>query len=343
MAGWDGVPWWTGGEAEHSDETARLLAYVASQGSEGIIGINDLQVRAQVTPNGTIRVLPGACIIRNRAASATYQSYAARLPTTDSPVTVPPTTSAGGRTDLVIARVENPNVPGEPWQQPGNRADGPYIFTRLIQGVPAGTTDVRQVSSRVNDSAITLARITQPASNSVVTQAMITSLRQMAMPRTKTRVFGHSIIVAEAETLASTATDGEYWPNVAGTFFQVDVPEWATRLALRAEWSQVLVPAGNGYGNVWARVGGNATNAFDTQRSSWDSPGSTNNQRASWSVADDVAIPASMRGTNISIGFKGKITSISATAARPVLDAASSISLITSFFEAPAEDTTDVA
>lgn len=339
MAGWDGVPWWTGGAAEHSDETARLLAYVASQGAEGIVGINDLQVKAQATPNGTIRVLPGACIIRNRAPGATYQSYAARLPSTDSPITVPPTTSAGGRTDLVIARVENPNVAGEPWQDPTNAADGPYIFTRVITGVPASTTDVHQVSSRAGDSAITLALITQPPSNSVITQSMITSLRDMANPRARHRTLAHSLAAAEREILQTTDAAGEVWPNYTAQTWRVDVPDWAARVQVRGEWSQVKIPPGNVTGSLWVQFGSDPTaDHFTSQTVAYDTPNSTNTQRATFSVADDLAVPVSMRGTNQAVFLRGKLATMSSTAARMEVDGASSVSLTLDFVEAPAED-----
>ena len=97
MAGWDGVPWWIGGPAQHSRELARMLVYVGSQGSQGIMGIGDLAVKAQTIPDDSVRVMPGACIILNRFTGGAYQSYAARLPTTDSPVDIAANTTGTPR------------------------------------------------------------------------------------------------------------------------------------------------------------------------------------------------------------------------------------------------------
>jgi hypothetical protein len=348
MAGWDGVPWWIGGPAQHSRELARLIVYVASQGSEGIIGIGDLMVRAQTIPDDTVRVMPGACIVRNRYGGGAYQSYAARLPTTDSPIDIAANTTGTARSDLVIARVEDPLPSGSPWQPYPSTDDrarvGPYVFSRPIPGVPAGTTDIRQISQRANDSAITLARIDVPPNTSTITQAMITDLRQMANPRNKTRLFGHSMVAAEAETLASTAAAGEYWPNVIGSLFQVDVPEWATRVVCRFEWSQVYFPGGYVAGSIWGQFGTESTpNYFTTQATGFDTTGIANPSRMSLSVADDLAVPASMRGTNISINPHGKMGAGYAAAARPVMDAGSSFNALLTFLEAPAEDISDVA
>lgn len=338
---WDGVPWWIGGPAQHSREVARMLVYVGAQGAEGIIGIGDLVVRAQTPTTGSVQVLPGACVILDRYAGGAYQSYACRLPTTDTPITVDPTTTSTARSDLVIARVEDP-MPAGSTTQPYPNGDtrqvaGPYVFSRVVKGVPAGTTDVHKVSGHTADSAITLARIDLPGNTTAVTQAMITDVRDMANPRSKMRMFGHSLVTAEAMALSATADTGQYWPGLF--IFGVDVPTWAARASVRFEWSQVLFPGGSAAGKVWGRFGTDSTpGVFDTQRTIWDTTGTAGTSRASLSVADDVAIPAVMRGINITLSMRGSIGVGYAASVRPSLDAASSISAMVNFIESPADD-----
>lgn len=94
-------------------------------------------------------------------------------------VAIAATGSAGGRSDLIVAQVEDPNMAGEPWQTPTNPAVGPYIFTRVIPNVPAGTTSLRPLGYS-GRSAIVLARVDLPASTGTVTASMITDLRELA-------------------------------------------------------------------------------------------------------------------------------------------------------------------
>ena len=81
MPNWDKAPWAIGGEGiEHSANVARLLAYAAAGGIEGIIGTLDLEVRPLAVPGGSVRVAPGACFILNRNPTGAYDMDAGRLP-----------------------------------------------------------------------------------------------------------------------------------------------------------------------------------------------------------------------------------------------------------------------
>src|SRR5688572_17632017 len=104
--GWDNAPWMIGGGVEHSVEVARLLAYIAGNGKEGIVRPTHLRVTQQGTPAASVRVLTGAAVILNRTAGADSQSYLGRMPSNDT-VAITPTTAAA-RSDLIIGRVEDP-------------------------------------------------------------------------------------------------------------------------------------------------------------------------------------------------------------------------------------------
>ncbi len=173
----DGTPWFTGGGAEHSPDIARILPYITLEGSEGVVRPTDCRCLSMPVATNRIRVMTGAYAILNRALGGDSQMYLGRVTSQDE-VETTPTGSGGGRTDLVIIRVENPYPSGESWPTPSDVKNGPYVFTRIIEGVPANTTSVKQLN--LGYSAIAVARINFPPSTSTVSQAMITDLRPVA-------------------------------------------------------------------------------------------------------------------------------------------------------------------
>jgi hypothetical protein len=293
---WDNVPWFVGGGAEHSPEVARLMAYVAFRGNEGVLAAGDLKVTALAIPGGAVRVAPGACSILNRATGGAYQAYAGRLPSEDSGVSVPPTGAGAGRSDLVVARVEDPFLPGEPWADPSDPKVGPYIYTRVIPNVPSSTTSVAGLG--LGYSAIALARIDLPATTGTVTDAMIVDLRKIANPRRERAVFTTTQGSSQALSSASFVS----WPS-AGSW-SVTIPGWATQAIIRGNVGGVPIPAlsstaaGTVYGQLRASLGGTATNWTP-----WDEtvPAGANVDRKFWACADTITIPAAARGTTATI------------------------------------------
>lgn len=182
---WDSVPWFIGGGAQHSPEVARLLAYAATNGAEGVVSPGDLKVAPLDVPGASVRVLAGACLVPNRAAGGIAQTYVGRNPSQDV-VAIGATGSGAGRSDLVVARVEDPFMAGEPWDDPADPITGPYIFTRVISNVPAGTTRLQDVPGHAGESGIALARIDVPANTGAITTGMIKDLRKLAQARSST-------------------------------------------------------------------------------------------------------------------------------------------------------------
>ncbi|MFB8026030.1 MULTISPECIES: hypothetical protein [unclassified Streptomyces] len=293
---WDSVPWFTEGEAEHSSEVARLLAYAAFAGAEGIIGNSDLTVRALTTPAAKVRISTGAAAILNRAPGGAYQAYAARLPSADDLDIVP--TGSSARSDLIVARIENPNSYGETWPHPSDPANGPYVFTRAISGVPKTTTRVRQV--RPSDSAITLARIDMPANTSTVTQSMIKDLREMANPRRRRVVRA----LRGTWTTPDAVGDVKYpsWEEFPqGARWDIEVPEWATSATMLGTWAQLdQRNALDSYGRLMVRLGSLETSEV---RFHCDFTGSY--QRHTLLGGGTVSIPAAMRGTVVDAVMAG--------------------------------------
>src|SRR5699024_3903592 len=111
------TPWMVGGGASHPVEVVRQGTHDFTGGAEGISLPGDLRVEPLATPGTSVRVAPGGCTLVNRYPGGEGQSYTAR---NDAQVTVPVTAtgSAGGRSDLVVARVLDPQYEGQPPTDP---------------------------------------------------------------------------------------------------------------------------------------------------------------------------------------------------------------------------------
>lgn len=232
MSSWDRTPWMIGGGAIHTQEVARLMAYAATSGAEGIIGPGELKVTELPVPSTSIRVSPGACLVRNGSTVGRSETYVARLPVEDR-VEISPTGSGAGRSDLIIVRIEDPFEPGTSWAEPADPTTAQYVYTRVIPNVPAGTLDHRQLPGFANESAITIARVDMPAATGTVIQDYITDLRSLAAPRTERKMM---TIYPNGHYWNGTAhklpTSGVYssWPIRSEERPIIWTPEWATKL-----------------------------------------------------------------------------------------------------------------
>lgn len=239
---WDAVPWFVGGGAQHSPEVARLLAYAATNGAEGIVTPGDLKVTATLVPGGTVNIAPGDCLIRNRAQGGQSQTYVGRNPIEDN-VPISPT-GANTRSDLIIAQIEDPFLPGEPWQDPEDVTAGPYVFTRVIPNVPSWTKRVQEVAGFEGRTAITLARVDIPASTSTITDAMITDLRKVALPRQHRQLYASSIAVAR--DLTNTGSYAKWLTDEVA----IEIPEWATTCMITGYIGSAVQMAGPVFAHV---------------------------------------------------------------------------------------------
>lgn len=285
----DPVPWFIGGGAEHSPEVARMVAFTAFRGNEGIMGPADLAVKALAVPGTSVRVMPGACAINSRAAGGTYQAYAGRA-VSETVVPIATTSSSGGRSDLIVARVEDPFMPGEPWSEPTDVTAGPYIFPRVIAGVPAGTKTVAGLG--LGYSAVALARVDLPVSTGTVTQAMITDLRTIANPRRQRRVD----VVFPA---TAVNWDAASWKTGA-TSAALSIPSWATYARIVVTATGLKLNVGSTYGSMRAEMG-----AVVTQSTTYDENWLGGTARTTYATAGEVSIPAALRGTAQAVALRG--------------------------------------
>ena len=318
------VPYLVGGGFEHSAEVMRAMLAASTSGAEGIVNAGDFKVRPLAVPGTSVRVAPGNALIRNSYGGGQAQTYACRAGS-ETQVPIEATGSAGSRTDLIVARIDDPTYQGG--------AFDPLTFEaarlEVIQGVPASTKTVAELG--LSYPAIALARVKLPASTGTVTAAMITDLRSVALPRVQRHLFTHNLSNEETDAINPPVGDemGEAWPNV---FWNFTIPDWATRVRVRAILGGVRVEekSPNNYGNLFVRFGTVPT-GFSTQYGRWDNSMAGGVTRQTFMVADDRTVPSSFRGidTRAYIRATRKNDNLNV----PLLDTFSSISLDLEFYE----------
>lgn len=319
---WEGVPWMIGGGAEHPDEVGRLLAYAAVGGSEGVIGPSDCKVVPSGVPDGNIHIQPGGVAILNRFAGGGQQSYLARN-ISDEVKAMTPQGSSGARYDLVCVIIEDPQYPGQP--APASVPNGPYLKTKVYENVPAATKSIAEVAP--NQSGYALARVKFDASDGTVNAADITDLRAMVQARRLTvkKIFSPPGTNALPNAVWATSPPGATW--------NVDIPSWATRVILEAQWSGVqFVDSGSGVGYA----GGYARATLDTLTTDptiWQADASGASKPVSQSMfsASDLAIPSAMRGTTKAMTAQLERTSLSGMVAQTT--AATTVMVTATFYE----------
>lgn len=326
----DPVPWIVGGGAEHSPEVVRQSLFDSTGGAEGISSVGALKVSAQSTPNGTVRVAPGGAILNNRYAGGSGQSYSARNASQTS-VSITATGSAGGRTDALILRILDPQYEGQPPADPNA-----FQYTRLVAvPAPAGIARIEQLN--LTYPAILLARITIPANTGTITNAMITDLREVAQPRRRTEMRTHALVGSDSSILQVTSAypdGGQTWPpSTEEAWGELDIPVWATRMKIVMWWGGVSVPAGEAFGFLWVQVGATANpNNVKTQAVRYDSANASNHSRQLAFVANEIPIPAALRGTSQKFYPRGNSTGGN-SAARWKIDSSSNLLLQIEFME----------
>ncbi len=330
---WDSTPWFVGGGAEHSPEVARVMAFAASGGAEGIVTPEALRVRPLAVPGTSVRVAPGACLMVNRYAGGAYQTYVGRNPVQHE-VPIDPTGSGGGRTDLIVARVVDPQYQGQP---PANPLTFDYMRTAVVKGVSSNVTSARDLN--LSYPAIALAKVTLPANTGTVQASHITDLREVAMPRSYRRLFTHNLVGSTVHALTTSSPSSQYWPDFPEAIWEVEVPEWATHANIVATWGGVRVSRSAAQGVIWARIGrpgdwGEGNVRTQDQKFALDFSALPNEEmRETWSVADDVVVPSAMRGTRQPLRLLGARL---ASGGPPRMDNASSVMMDVQFTEGPA-------
>lgn len=286
----DPVPYFTGADGvKHTAEVVRQALYYSTGGAEGVGGPSDLKVLPLNSPGQGVRVITGGGLMINRYPGGGGQSYSGRN-SSETNVTVPSTGSGGGRTDMVVMRVLDPQYEGQPPIDPNN-----FQYTRLelIQGVPA---DVQHFSTLgFNYPAIALARIAQPLSNAAVQTAHITDLRRLAVIRelTEKRLF-----FPNSNKLMSKTGYGA-WP-FSGVISNVFVPEWATTVDIVATVNGIEFT-----GSAAVRNTGGVRTVFGTNAAQNGIVSGFGGTRDSIAIVGNHPVTLAQRGTLVSIGLEG--------------------------------------
>jgi hypothetical protein len=294
----DPVPWFVGGGAEHSPEVARLLAYAATSGAEGVVNSGDLKVVALSTPGAGVNVLTGSCLIINRASGGSQQTYVGRMVSQDT-VNIAATGSGSARRDLIIARIEDPFVAGSPFPDPADVKVGPYIRTHVLSNVPLSAIADHDAAAAylrtVGETAIPLAGINLPINTTAITTGMIVNLRKVAQPRSETvsKVSGQPPVGQ-----ANTATAFARWITPAS--WTVPVPTWATHAIIRVDVINAIHYEADVFGTLGLFMGSTLV-ASGPYAEDWNGASTRSNQVA----ANDVALSSSVRGTNQTFALHG--------------------------------------
>lgn len=307
--------WFLGGGAEHTPEAARRALYASTSGSEGVGGSKDLQVLPLAVPGQGVRVSIGSALMRSRFVGGETQTYMGTVYEQET-VSITPTGSGSGRSDLIILRVEDPYAAGTPYTPPveAERATAPYIYVRVVSGVPAGTTKVQDVPGHQNDTAVTLARIDLPASTGTVTTGIITDLRKVAQPQTLRKLELRFPTGAFAEGRRMSVGSYSDWPLVDGERPVVEVPEWASVIKIVATIEGAwFAKTGSETRNMVAGTLVGLGNQMNTQNGIVTKFASDAGERASHTFVGSVKIPESMRGTSQPIRLQANVTSAATT------------------------------
>lgn len=311
---------------------ARMLAFTASGGEEGVAGIGDFVVRQTTVASGSVRVGLGGGILINRYPGARNESYMVRAGD-ETPVAIAANSTGSVRYDLVICRIDDWNYPGQQ-STPGALPTNVVAVSKfaVLSGVASNVKTASQLN--LGYPAIALARIAVPAATSAITQAMITDLREKAVPRRKRDVRAVGQLSGRNNTLAQTATTGEIFPQDG--IFTVEIPYWATRMVVQSHLGGISLAPGTAYGSIWVRIGNGRSDAFNTQTSNIDATAARSDpSRETALVADSVAIPAAMRGQSIQIVMAGR--KLGGTV-NLLADGATSMALDMEFLESATED-----
>jgi hypothetical protein len=193
----------------------RQQLYAATLKRSGIMAPGDLKVTAFGTPGAGVNIAGGTCVIAGQevAGQGSYFGYNNGTDTVSVAAT-----GGSPRTDLIVARVEDPTFAGSSW--PWNPATQQLIYSRDLSStssLPAGVT------------AIPLALLTIPASTSAITNAMITDMRALANPAGLRNVAFQQAVALDSMVVGTDSkTSYRNW----GPSFSIAVPWWAVNLLL---------------------------------------------------------------------------------------------------------------
>jgi hypothetical protein len=259
----------------HAARAFRMMVRDLARGSQGVTEGDDLKVKQLATPGAGVRVVDGSAVIRGATAGqGSYTQYNVG----DATVPIAPT-GAGARSDLVVLRVEDPEYEGT--RDPEKDEIG---YFHAVSNVPSTTT-----AAPSGMTAVPLARVDLPANTTVITDSMITDVRQIANPRRERRLY----TAFPGSVSALTYSDNKWhtWPAAAK--WSVPVPSWATTVRIVTTFAGLRLTRANVYARMQNVLGGTLVG----QDTAIDDDQGSGTRRNTVVLADSIAVPAAMRGT----------------------------------------------
>lgn len=279
--------------ATHPAELVRGMIRDLAGSREGIIRSASMRVSQRAVAGGGVRIADGSCLIQGKFTAWQGYYYGRNIGDQDVPIAA---TGAAARSDMVIARVEDPQYEGVL-----NPATDATFYPYVASNVAGTATKVSDVSATM--TGIPLARIDIPANTATITDAMVVDLRQMANPRRSRQMFNFRQAAVEDLTSAAWVQ----WP--VGASWSVAIPDWANQAVVSVLFNSLrgnrvdANTAGGFWGGLRAGLGGVAytrESGYD-----WNIPAVNNYDRSMMAVADSMAVPANMRGTTTSLWTEG--------------------------------------
>jgi len=292
----DNAAWAING-ATLGSSLARRAQFAAVEGFEGIVQDGDLKVTQLDVPGVGIQIAPGAAVILNRYQTTPNEAYTVSNPGVHTITSgeMPPANPAA-KSYLVAVVVGDPDFSqvGHPWMgaddpPAGEETTFDYVRVTIIE-VAAGTKSAKNLGF----PALALARIDVPANTTTITNAMITDLRALAQPRSK------QVIVQASGPGTPHALSGQSlvrWPNTA--FWNVEVPEWATKVSVIANLEGVSVTKA-GSGILVARMGTTSVANINLNE--------TGPAVTGYTLGGTTAVPLADRGTTKTFELVGSTT-----------------------------------
>lgn len=195
---------------------AAAASVTTAGGGHGVVGAGDLAVTQNGTPNMSVNVAAGRCIVRAGNASSIAAACWSGMNDAAVNVAIAAADPTNPRRDLVIFQVRDSNY--------GEAASDARIT--VVTGTPAASPSDPALTSYPN--ALVLARVAVAAAATTVTNANITDLRTrvhavggVRVCTSTTRPTGASLFagleIFETDTLRKLVYDGSAWLVVADT------------------------------------------------------------------------------------------------------------------------------
>lgn len=304
------VPWAVNGpNVAHSATLARQANFAALGGQTGIVGPDSLEVVAGETTGPFVDVMPGSGVItyaqgRGNSQNMAYaQAKDQLVPVRNDAlerVDIAPTTSAGGRTDLVCVVIDDPEFEGT--SDSVDYSDHQFARFHVIRGVNERTRYPWQLQGLPRPT-LPLAQVRIPASTAAITNDMIHDMRRVAVTRSTTVPIVHRLTNAGHWDIGPDQTE---WLDLV-TLRDIEVPEWATRAKIILTLSH-LVTVGNLTSGGLARVAittGNGTSAGNAANWVLSGAGPGENARHPLTVMSDVRMnPRNTPGRPMDVSFQ---------------------------------------